>query len=206
MSDPGQPQFHKLVDWVEGRLDQDESAEIARLVAISAADEKATVNWIRNFIAAGRSMPMATPPPELHNELEMAFLRRIAPWRPSQYLDASLDFDSNNYGATSGMRSTEAPTSNHLIFDAGPVRLALDIVHPRHGLCDIQGVVLWANPEDNADRTELLFASSQSILHSTRCASDGAFQLEGLSSGVDEIWIVRGGHHIRAELPVHVLR
>ena len=60
MSTP--PTFTELVDWVDGRLDQQQAADVESRVATGGEETSATVDWIREFKAAAELMPLVAPP------------------------------------------------------------------------------------------------------------------------------------------------
>ena len=67
--------FERLLDWIEGRLPEEEAAAISRLVSEAGASAQDTVAWIRAFTGFSENTVLAEPPGDLRERLEHTFER-----------------------------------------------------------------------------------------------------------------------------------
>lgn len=191
--------FDVLVDWVEGRLDTNKSAEVERAVAAADSSVRADIEWIHRFIEAGQSMPMIDPPEEVKHSVRDAFARRTSPWAAGAFVDTTLIFDSHASVSAAGMRSKNSTRSRHLIFQADDHEVSLETLDQDDGHMSSSGHV--STPVDDDVRPELIFTSMRHVRHITRCYVDGTFDLEALSPDVDEIWVDSGETRLRLQIP-----
>ncbi|NYG58544.1 hypothetical protein BJ980_001467 [Nocardioides daedukensis] len=183
-----------LVDWVEGRSGRPADERVHKATA-EDAETGAKVLWIRDFLRAGRSMPLLTPPQELRNELRLAFRRYVSPGLPGDALEAALTFDSRDYAMASGMRSRGDDDVRHLVMEHETARLSLTVVNNGADAPDIQGLLTWSEP--GPGYSELVFTRGDAFERAVRPGADGHFQIAGISRDVDEVWISRGPHLLR---------
>lgn len=136
-TDPA-PAFGTVVDWLEGRLDADESATIERLVRAEVPDVMADVVWWRRFRAAAL-LPTEPVPNELAARLRALEPRSSAAAvsHDPTWLDrlvgavrATLSFDSlNNPGLAMARSSSDA--TRQLVFSGPGLDVAIDLSEPR---------------------------------------------------------------------------
>lgn len=201
MTTPTEPSFTLLLDWVEGRLDEDAGRDVEQFVA-GSADAQASVEWIREYLHAGRSMPLATPPDDLQATLRGLFRERLAPWAPASYLDGHLDLDTRSQ-AVAGARAGD-DHSFHLRFVADDLELLLTVTPVSPEEVDVRGSVRPSkndaaseNGSTNKDTRpgipgrNVVFTSARRVRRHAVCDDNGDFRVSGLEVGVDEIWVGR---------------
>lgn len=143
-SDPD-PTFEELLDWMEGRLDPDMAADVAR--AAAAGDDRTTeaIRWIQAFKSESRNQQLLAPPPELRPRLRRLFAVHVSAGSPGlRTLLAQLSFDSRVEGQLAGVRSAAEPASGEpfqLTARAGEFDVVLDVT-PLVGEARIDGQVL----------------------------------------------------------------
>ena len=100
--------FERLVDWMDGRLSEEESTLIVKQLESADDVTRKNAEWLRSFAKARKAAVLASPSPELHAEL----MRRFETYtrehqQPGffQRLVATLTFDSGMQLAISGLRS-----------------------------------------------------------------------------------------------------
>jgi hypothetical protein len=71
--------FSQLLDWIEGRLTEEEAAEVARLVESADSETKETVAWLRAFARIANEVVLASPPEEVREALVARFAGRLQP-------------------------------------------------------------------------------------------------------------------------------
>ena len=139
--------FARLVDWVEGRLTEEEAAAIAR--ELERADEatRADVAWLRAFLQVSENIVLASPPPKVREELLQRFEAYAQERRKPGFLQrlmATLTFDSRVHMATAGARAAGAETSQQqLIYSTDVADVALSIQpHAHEPSFDVSGQVM----------------------------------------------------------------
>ncbi len=73
MPDSGDPQFAKLLDWVEGRLSEEEARAVERQVALGDSAMREEVDWLRAFARISEDTVIASPPPQVRETLTDRF-------------------------------------------------------------------------------------------------------------------------------------
>ena len=104
-------EFTRLLDWVEGRLPEEEARTVEEQVAAADSATRADVAWLRAFARISEETVIASPPPEVREELIERFEAYAEGKRhPAllQRLVATLTFDSNLRPAL-GLRAATAP-------------------------------------------------------------------------------------------------
>jgi hypothetical protein len=65
--------FSQLVDWVEGRLSEEEARDVEEQVALADGATLADVAWVRRFVRATEDSILEWPPPEVRSALIARF-------------------------------------------------------------------------------------------------------------------------------------
>jgi hypothetical protein len=150
--DLGRPDFATLLDWVEGRLDDDAAARVAAQLADADERTRRTADWLRGFVATARSMPLHEPPPIVRQSLSQHFAR----WRRARAelesqpreVPVRLLFDSRQDLAPAGVRAgADNDDAIHLAYSADDGDLLLDIYDLGNGQVRIDGQALPADPQ-----------------------------------------------------------
>jgi hypothetical protein len=182
--------FSQLVDWVEGRLPEEEAQAVEEQLAIADSATLADVAWLRKFIRATEDSDLESPPPEVRRTLIARFEAHAEGRRPPGFLKrvvATLTFDEGLRPAV-GVRSAGAQGARRqLVYSADDLDVALNFLpRARDKDFDLDGQVL---PRDDV---ELGYFSVQLLQSETELgitATDdlGTFAFESIPSGVYEI-------------------
>ena len=149
-------EFQQLLDWVEQRLNADEAAATAAVVATDSR-ARGVVTWLLDFIETGRRMPIAKPPSSVRRELRQAFHHWSEQRRtgvPGLHVCwAELVFDSRRREDLAGVRAADRDDrTTHLAFSSERLDVVVDIRPAGHRRAWIEGQVLTA---DGADHNEI---------------------------------------------------
>ena len=151
-ADQGQPGFALLLDWLEGRLEPAEAAEVAALVDRADARTQGLVDWLRGFLAAARALPLHQPPPIVRQSLAQYFARwsraRAELDQQPRLVHARLLFDSRQDLAATGVRAgVDCGETVHLAYTTEAGDLLLDVYELGPDRVRLDGQVLLAEPE-----------------------------------------------------------
>ena len=142
----------RLVDWVEGRLGEDEARAVEEAVERADADTLAKVAWLRKFRAATDNVLIGSPPRELRNALVDVFEAHARARQSTGFVRrmiAGLAFDSYLQPST-GLRAAGAQRSRRqLIYHADGLDLMVNLL--ARGLdndLDLDGQVLPREGEE----------------------------------------------------------
>lgn len=142
--------FEQLIDWLEGRLDPETDAAVTAEVARGDARTRATVDWLRSFLAVGRLLPLHEPPPSVRQNLR----RQFSAWRADRStadvepieLVATLLFDSDR-DLVVGRRAVDtSDDARHIAYTSDRADIVLDVHRLAESLVDIEGQVLPVEP------------------------------------------------------------
>jgi hypothetical protein len=200
-------EFARLLDWVEGRLSEQEARAVERQVAATGSATRADVAWIRAFARISKDTVIASPPSEVRDTLverfetyaegkqQPGFLKRLV---------ATLTFDSNLQPA-SGLRAASISESQRqLVYSTDAADVAI-IVRPRarDGLLDVYGQILPADATDSGVFGVQLLQGASEV--ATTATNDlGEFTFEAVPPGVYEV--LAGSDRAEIQLPEVELR
>ena len=190
------PTFTDLLDWVEGRLQPEQSELVAAYVDTADPATLETVDWIRTFLHDARSTPLAQPPAELSARLRDVFVGLHSPQQSSDWTDAALLYDTRMGLAAAGVRS--ADDGVHLAFDSELGRFVIDAVVAGPGEVDVQGLIMLDGVDEGG--VDLAFLQAGSLRRAARTTKDGRIDVRGVPVDVDEMWLTSGGTRVRARL------
>lgn len=191
------PSFTDLLDWVEGRLVPERADAVTAYVDSGDAGTAETVQWIRDFVDDARSMPLAQPPAELSERLRDVFVGLHNPELSDDWSDASLLYDTRMGMAAAGVRSLD-DDGVHLAFESELGRFVLDATSSGEGMVDVQGLVVVERGEPTG--IDLAFMQAGNLRRATRTTADGRFDVRGVPTDVDELWLSSGSTRVRAVL------
>jgi hypothetical protein len=185
-------EFAKLLDWVEGRLSEQEARAVERQVAAADSATRADVAWLRAFARISEDTVIASPPPQVRETLidrfEAYAERKRRPGLLKR-LVATLTFDSGMQPAP-GLRTVGTPESQRQFVystDAADVVISAQ-PRPRDGLLDIQGRIFPVNSTYPGSFGVQLLAGSSEV--ATTATNDlGEFAFEAVSPGVYEMMV-----------------
>jgi hypothetical protein len=190
MSKPEDEEFVRLMDWVEGRLSEQEARAVEEQVAAAGSATRADVAWLRAFARISADTVIAAPPSRVREALIERFDAYAEGKRHPgllQRLVATLTFDSSLQPAP-GLRAARAQEAQRqLVYSTGAADVVM-IVRPRarDGLLDLYGQIL---PVDSADSgvfgVQLLEGSSE--VATTATNDLGEFTFEAVPPGVYDV-------------------
>jgi hypothetical protein len=95
-------EFARLLDWVEGRLSEQDARSVEEHIAVADSATRADVDWLRAFARISEHTVIASPPPEVRDALIERFEAYAeGKQQPTfvQRLIATLKFDSGQQPA-----------------------------------------------------------------------------------------------------------
>ena len=131
MAESNLSQFSQLLDWLEGKLSEEEAQAIAEQLQNADETTQADLAWLRTFHQISQAIKLAAPPPEVRDDLKRRFAAYAETRRPPGFfrrLLAELAFDSHAQLATAGLRSaTIEGQQRQLIYTTELAEIALNI-------------------------------------------------------------------------------
>ena len=207
MPNPQEVEFARLLDWVEGRLSEQEAGVVQRQVAAASSAPRADVAWMRAFARVSKDTVIAPPPSEVRDTLVERFETYAEGKQQPGYLErlvATLTFDSNLQPA-SGLRAASVSESQRqLVYSTDAADVAI-IVRPRtrDGLLDVYGQILPKDaPDSGVFGVQPLRGASE--VATTATNDLGEFTFEAVSPGVYEVFA--SSDRVEIQLPEVELR
>ena len=202
MADSEDVQFAKLLDWVEGRLSEEEARAVERQVAAADSATREEVAWLRAFARISEDTVIASPPSQVRETLIDRFEAYAEGKRQPGLLKrlvATLTFDSGLRPALE-LRTAGTPELQRKCTystDAADITISVR-PRPRDGLVDIQGRIFPVNSTSpGAFGVQLLEGPSEVA---TTAANDlGRFTFEAVAPGVYEV--VASSDRIEIRIP-----
>lgn len=199
----GQPDFDILLDWVEGRLDAAQTAQVASQVATGDARLTATVNWLRNFNEVAGAVASEDPPPIIRQTL----LEHFAQWKQPREaragrprtVAARLVFDSRVDLAPAGIRGATGGVV-HIAYSSDAAELLLDLNRPTPGTLSIDGQVVLASERGGARAFEASVTGPGFTRHSVGSDVHGRFAVHDVPETKCELRAGNGDVTIVAQL------
>jgi hypothetical protein len=195
-------EFARLVDWVEGRLSEQQVRTVEEQVSAGGSATRADVAWLRAFARLSEDTVIASPPAEVREALVERFEAYAeGKQHPGllQRVVATLTFDSNVQAAL-GLRAVGVSGSQRqLVYSTEAADVALIVRRrSREGLVDIYGQIL---PVDSAHSgvfgVQLLEDSSE--VATTATNDLGEFTFEAVAPGVYEA--LAGSARVEIRIP-----
>jgi hypothetical protein len=179
--------FSRLVEWVEGRLPQEEAKAVEEQMAVADDATLADAAWLRKFARATDSTVRESPPPEVRNTLVGRFKAHAEGRRPPGLLKrvvATLTFEGGLRPAAGVRVAGAQEVRRQFIYSTDALDVTLHFL-PRTGdeNLDLVGQLF---PRDD---TELGFFSVQLLrdeIEFAITATDdlGGFAFESIPPGV----------------------
>ena len=200
-------EFARLLDWVEGRLSEQEARIVEEQVAAAGSETRADVAWLRAFARISDDTVIASPPPGVRETLIERFEAYAEGKQQPGLLErlvATLTFDSNLRPAL-GLRAATAPESQRqLVYSTAAADVALHVrPRPQDGLFDLNGQIFPADGNDSGTFGVQLLEGSSEV--ATTATNDlGEFTFEAVSPGVYDV--LAGSDRVEIQLPEVELR
>jgi hypothetical protein len=182
--------FSRLVDWVEGRLPEEEARAVEEQVAVADAATLADVAWLRKFVRATEHGALESPPPDVRSTLIARFKAHAEGRRTPGLLKrvvATLSFDGGLRPAVGARAAGTLGARRQLVYSAAALDVALNVLpRARDKNFDLDGQVL---PRDDIElgSFSIQLLQSENELGITATDDLGAFAFESIPSGVYEI-------------------
>jgi len=192
VAEHGEIEFERLVDWVEGRLSEEESREVERRVEAAGEATRAEVEFLRTFFGASAGTVFEEPPPGLRDELERRFEEHAQRLRNPgllRRLVATLTFDSGLQAATAGIRSASPNgAERQFVYTTDVADIALNL-RPRRGerKLDLEGQVLPVAGETDPGSFSVRLLRETSEVETTGTDDLGEFTFESVPPGAYEM-------------------
>jgi hypothetical protein len=200
-------EFARLLDWVEGRLSEEEARSVAERVAAADSATHADVAWMRVFAQISEDTVIASPPSGVRDVLIERFEAYAeGKQRPGllERLVATLTFDSNLQPAIGLRAAGTLGSQRQLAYSTEAADVTINLrPHPRDGLLDLHGQIM---PVDDTDSgifgIQLLEGSSE--ISTTATNELGEFTFEAVPPGVYELLASSG--RVEIQIPHVELR
>ena len=189
MLEPGDREFARLADWVEGRLSEEESKAVEGQMASDSA-MRLDVAWLRAFNLISKDTVIASPPPEVRGALVEIFERYARTKRGPGVLKrfvAKLSFDSGRQPAL-GQRGANTPQSQRdFVYCSEVADITVSLrLRPQDGLWDFDGQIFPLDGTDpGAFGARLLGGPSEAATTTTNYL--GEFSFGSVSPGTYEV-------------------
>ena len=157
MPRPRKIDFSRLVDWVEGRLTEEEARVVERQVAVADSTTLADVAWLHKFVRATEGTVLEAPPAEVRSTLIARFEAYAEGRRTPGLLKrivATLAFDGGLRPAAGVRAASVQGVRRQLIYSADALEVALNFwPRGRDKNLDLEGQVF---PRDDMELESLI--------------------------------------------------
>lgn len=189
MLEPGDREFARLVDWVEGRLSEEEAGSVEKQVGADSAT-RADVAWLRAFNLISKDIVIASPPPEVRDALLESFRGYAERKRRTGALKrfvAQLSFDNGPQSAP-GLRAISTPEpQREFVYCSEVADVAVSVrLRSQDGLWDFEGQIFPLDDTDpGAFGVRLLDGPSEAATTTTNDL--GEFSFGAVAPGTYEV-------------------
>ena len=182
--------FSRLVDWVEGRLPEEEARAVEEQMTLADSATLADVAWLRKFVRATEDRLLESPPPEVRSTLIASFKAHTEGRRLPGLLKrivATLTFDDGLHPAV-GVRSVGAQGARRqLVYSADALDVALNLLpRARDKKFDLNGQV-FSDDDAELGSFSVQLLEGETELAITATDEVGGFAIESIPPGVYEI-------------------
>ncbi len=191
----GDPDFERLLDWFEGRLDSDEADEIERLLADPESERaRETVAWIRSLHQSRVEMMFPEPPAELGGRLRSLFTGRRRD--EADHFLAGLVGGDYVGAATAKTRAVGFHTPEQLAYLSPSIDVVMEITRTGHERVRVSGQLL------PGEGSAAVFEVRPGTGDPTRAEEFGEFVLEAVHTSVRFIRITSAT--LSLDIPVNL--
>jgi hypothetical protein len=204
MSKSEDVEFARLLDWVEGRLSEQEARAVEEQVAAAGSTTRADVAWLRAFARISEDTVIASPPSEVRDTLIERFEAYAEGKQQPGLLErlvATLTFDSSLQLAPGLRAAGIVESQRQLVYSTDAADVAMIIrPRPRDELLDLDGQILPVNSTDSGPFGVQLLDGSSEV--ATTATNDlGEFTFKAVPSGLYELL----ASNDRVEIQIHRL-
>ena len=183
-------EFARLLDWVEGRLSEQEARAVEERVAAADSTTRADVAWLRAFARISEDTVIASPPSEVRDTLIERFDAYAEGKQQPGLLErlvATLTFDSSLQPATGLRAAGKVESQRQLVYSTDAADVAVIVrPRPRDELLDLDGQIFPVNSTDSGPFGVQLLDGSSEV--ATTATNDlGEFTFKAVPSGVYEM-------------------
>jgi|GEM_PF-444533 len=198
--------FEQLLDWIEGRLSDEDAAQVASQVAQADEATRTAMTWLRNFHVLSAHVTLSNPPEGIRTVLRQQFREQTEDRRQPHFFRrilAQLTFDSGWSLATSGVRAASSLGNQRQIVCSTDVADIVLNTQPAKGgsALDVLGQVMVIQDQsvdvgaeggiepdhDTGYAVQLLAQDSEVAL--TRADDMGEFAFEAVPPGIYQVVI-----------------
>lgn len=197
-----EPTFTRLVDWVDGHVEDDEAAEIADTVADSPKLIE-TVEWIRQFRDAGLAMPLEQPPEELRNDVRgrlRAAFDHVTTGAPDRNSADVIALETHRLAPAAGMRAKGMLEAQRLSLDGDVGSLNVTVVPRDSRTVDVRGTAVLSSTEP---LEVMLTGHEPTHRRIARVSRNGRFEFSEVSCVMRELWLFADGVRACGSLPLN---
>lgn len=184
-------EFAKMLDWLEGRLPEEEALTLTAQLAAADEGTLADLAWLRNFLEVSQKLKLVPPPPELRPVLRRRFAGYFGERRPPNIigrLAATLTYDSHTQLASAGFRSVDlAGSQRQLVFSTHIAEIVLNIhTRPQDQRLNLIGQV-FSSEEGLSQGFSVQLLRGVEEVGLTTTDDLGEFAFEGFPAGTYEL-------------------
>ncbi len=196
MSESNSIPFAQLLDWLEGRLSDEEARSVVDRLQQANEPTRQDLAWLRAFGQASQAVTLAQPPHRLREALTRRFLERREAQQPPglfRQLLAGLTFDSRTRLAAAGVRSaSDEGRQRQLIYSSDQADIALNIA-PREQdeRLDLSGQ-LFSTSETLPGGASVQLLQDETQVGLTTVDELGEFAFQGISPGAYDMVVSVG--------------
>jgi hypothetical protein len=178
--------FSRLVEWVEGRLSEEEARAVDEQVAVSDSATLADVAWLQKFVKATQGAVLESPPAEVRNTLVARFEAYAEGRRTPGLLErivATLAFDGGLRPAVGVRTASTQGVRRQLIYSTHALDVALNFwPRRRDNNLDLEGQVF---PRDEVELESFIVQLLRGETQIAITATDdlGSFSFESILPG-----------------------
>ncbi len=198
--------FAYLVDWVEGRLSEEEAVAAEQLMAVADETTLADVAWLRMFAEASQKVVLPSPPPGVRDGSINLFETHVRSKRAPDFRKrfyATLTFDSALQRTTAEVRQTDASElGRQLVYAADAADVALDISPHDESRLDLEGQVFPNDEDAGTDSFTVRLLQGETELGATITDDQGEFAFGSVPPGVYEMLLSTEQYDIMVAAPV----
>jgi hypothetical protein len=200
-------EFARLLDWVEGRLSEQEARVVEEQVATAGSAMRADVAWMRVFAQISENTIIASPPPEVRETLIERFEAYAEGKQQPRFLErlvARLTFDSDLQPALGLRAAGVSESQRQMVYSTEAADVAIIVrPHARDGVVDVYGQILPVDDTDSGVFGVQLLEDSSEV--STTATNDlGEFTFEAVPPG--EYEVLASSDRVEIRLPQVELR